>query len=149
MDGQIPISSNIRRNLGRITYNALTMFLLDTNVLVPSLIANTDESKWLRAKLREETMIISSIVAAEFLTKANKKDEAKLKELIKLCGVADINFQIAVIAAEYRKKYHKKTKPTYMLDCLIAATAKANKATLYTYNDADFPMQDISVQKPL
>ena len=52
---------------------------------------------------------------------------------------------VAEIAAQYRQQFRRKEKQVYLIDCLIAATAKLYNLTLVTKNTKDYPMKDIKV----
>ena len=72
----------------------------------------------------------------------------KLESLIENINLYDVNYEIAVQATEYRKDFLLKQKKVFLLDCMIAATAKVNNLTLVTVNKSDYPMKDIKVISP-
>ena len=63
-------------------------------------------------------------------------------------GVLRVDQPVAEIAGDYRQQFNHKTTRIYLLDCLIAATAKLYNLTLVTRNTNDYPMTDITILNP-
>lgn len=124
------------------------MYLPDTNVFIRAFLKNKPEITFLKKCLKQQLIVISPIVAAEFLVKANSKEKTQFKNLLNKCKVFFIDSMTAELAAEYRKRFTKRSSRVLMLDCFIAAQAKLHNLTLVTNNKPDFPMKDISVLSP-
>lgn len=122
----------------------MRLYLPDTNVLIYGLADqypyNSHLSKW----IKEKTLALSSIVVAEFLTKATEDENKIFEALLDKFGSLPVDTPVARIAAEYRKSLYAKGYRLKLPDCLIAATCKLYNATLITFDNKDFPMTDIN-----
>jgi len=123
-------------------------YLLDTNVILETFWGKEKVAEKIGKWIESGKIVISVICMAEILSKASKKEERMLRMLVKEFGVVEINQEIAELAGKYRFEFLKKTKRVYLLDCLIAATAKFYGLTLVTRNTKDYPMDDIKVLDP-
>ena len=88
---------------------------------------------------------ISAIVAAEFLVRARKSEVKAFEELVGLSGVLSIDWDVVREAVRLRRQVLRRSKRIIMLDCMIAATAKVNGASLWTFDKRDFPFQGVQV----
>lgn len=122
-------------------------YLPDTNIFIKAAKGYLPESKFLSGAIKKRQMTISSIVAGEFLAKADTKEEESFERLLSQFNVVTVDLEVARLAAKYRKE-SLKSKRIHMLDCFLAAQAKFNHLTLVTNNKADFPMRDIKVIVP-
>jgi predicted nucleic acid-binding protein len=102
-----------------------------------------------KRKVEQNLLSLSVIPVSEFLVGAKDEERIVIEPLIDLFGVLPIDLATARVAVDYRRKYALKTKPPYLLDCFLAATAKVHNLTLVTHNTADFPMKDIKIIDPL
>lgn len=123
-------------------------YLIDTNVLIEAILGIAPSSTFVERAINEGSIALSAIVVAEFLSKASKEEQEKLDLLTAHFGVFPIDQTIAQIAAEYRKEFSQKSKKVYLLDCLVAGTAKLHGLTVITNNTTDYPMKDIIVIAP-
>lgn len=117
------------------------LYLPDTNIIIYALAGIDSYARSLKKAITEDSLGISVIVAAEFLSGANKDDAQVFEKLVDEFGALPVTFEIASVAAAYRQRYAKKK--VRLPDALIAATAKVHGATLVTNNLRDFPMDDI------
>lgn len=124
------------------------MVVIDTNVLILALAGKDPEASVLKRLILLNQIIFSPIVVAEFLARADKKDQKLLEKLIAQFGVVPIEEQIAKIAAQYRQQFSRKKKTVYLLDCFIAASCKQYGHILVTNNIKDFLMSDIKIYTP-
>ena len=115
-------------------------FLPDTNILVYAFKGIEPYASVISNIIRKNKLLISSVVAAEFLAGASKKEKLSIEILINKFNVLPVDLKVAKIAGEYKKKYSQKTKKIWLIDCLIAATCKVYDATLITSNKRDYPM---------
>ena len=121
------------------------MFIPDTNVLIHAFLGMEPYASWLVENIKSKKILLSTIVLAEFLSGANEEEEIAIIKLSNIVEVLPIDRKIAQIGGKYRKKYSKKTKKVWLIDCLIAATCKVYGATLVTYDKKDYPMKDIKI----
>ena len=122
------------------------MLLPDTNILIYAFSGLQPSANWLTKAIDEKKLVLSAIVIAEFLSGATKKDEVSLKLLMDRFDILPVDGVIAQVAAEYKKKFYKKTKKVWLSDCLIAATCKVYGVTLATFDAKDYPFEDIDIK---
>lgn len=122
----------------------MKLFLPDTNIFIYANKGEEPFASLISDWISQNSLAISSIVAAEFLSGGDDLERNKFQSLIDRFGTLPVDTTIAGIAADYKRKY-AKVKPSLKLpDCLIAATAKLYNAQLITTNASDFPMSDIA-----
>jgi len=124
------------------------MVIVDTNVLILALAGKKPEASVLERLILLNQIIFSPVVVAEFLARADKKDQELLEKLISQFGVTPIEEKTAKIAAQYRQQFCRKRKTVYLLDCFIAASCKEHGYLLVTNNIKDFLMDDIKIYTP-
>lgn len=122
-------------------------YLLDANIFIRAAKGDLAESRFLQKIIKKRQMVISSVVVAEFLVRAEPHEEKQFNDLLNIFSTVPVDAEVAKLAARYRKT-SLKTKRVQMLDCFLAAQAKVNKLTLVTNNKSDFPMKDIKVITP-
>lgn len=122
-------------------------YLPDANIFIRATKGDYRESNFLKKAIEKKEIVISSVVVAEFLVKADGKEERVFKELLSVFPVISIDGEVAKLSAKYRKE-SLKIKRVQMLDCFLAAQAKIHNFTLVTNNKADFPMKDIRIVTP-
>ena len=123
-------------------------YLPDTNIFIKALYGREPEAKFFLKHLTNANIALSVIVVGEFYPKAEPADLKAFNALLKHLPIVNIDLKTATVAGLYRKKYSRKTKKVYLLDCFIAAQAKVNNLILVTNNKSDFPMRDIKVITP-
>lgn len=121
----------------------MKLFLPDTNVLIYGLANKDPYGENLAQWIEEQTLVLSVIVVAEFLSGATPAEEKIFEAILDKFSSLSIDTAIARIAAGYRKSYLKENYKLKLPDCLIAATAKFYNATLVSFDLKDFPMKDI------
>lgn len=122
-------------------------YLLDANIFIRAAKGDLAESQFLKKIIKTRQMVISSVVVAEFLVRAEPREEKQFNDLLNIFPTVPVDAEVAKIAAKYRKE-SLKIKRVQMLDCFLAAQAKLNKLTLVTNNKSDFPMRDVKVITP-
>ena len=126
----------------------MDVYLPDTNILIYAYNGISPYDSLVTDWINSNSIIISSIVAAEFLSGGDERARKIFQNLVEKLDTIAIDTKIAYIAAAYKREY-TKSKPSLKLpDCLIAATAKQHDATLVTANSVDFPMKDIKKIQP-
>ncbi len=124
------------------------MYLPDTNIYIYALLGKSPYSDLLSQWQKNKTLSISTISIAEYLAKAVDEDKEMFDNLISFVKILPVDIEVARQAGIYRKQFHTKTKKVFLLDCMLAATAKVHNLTLVTVNKADFPMKDIKILEP-
>lgn len=122
-------------------------YLPDTNIFIGAAKGYSSESEFLNKAIQKKQIMISVVVAAEFLTKAVLAEQEAFQRLLSEFAILNIDLASAKVAAEYRKTSFK-TKRVHLLDCFLAAQAKINNLVLVTNNKTDFPMKDIKIISP-
>ncbi len=117
------------------------MILLDTNIVVAFL--NGDNSILKRIKDEIDRIALSSLVVAEldYGAKASQRAKENLEKLYRFLDVVQVvpfDIECAKICGSIKSKLRNIGKPTGEVDVLIAATAMAHKATLFTANKKHF-----------
>jgi len=125
------------------------MFLPDTNILIYAVAGREPFATLLTRWVSKNQLVFSVISISEFMVGADLEEKEKLINLVESSNIYDIDYQTAVIAANCRQEFMKKKKKVYLLDCMLAATAKTKNCTLVTVNTDDFPMKDIKLLNPL
>lgn len=120
-------------------------YLPDTNVLIYALAAKKPYSTWLKNWIENESLVLSSIVVAEFLSGATESEEILFRDILENFKVLPVDSIVAQTAANYKKIFSKKKKKVWLSDCLIAATCQVYGAVLATFDKKDFPMKDIEI----
>lgn len=123
----------------------LKPILLDTNVLILALAGKEPYAAFLKKTIEEKTLLLSAIVVAEFLSGATEEEEKLFSALTGEFPVVSVDLPVSQLAAFYRKKYRSTGRKLKLPDCLIAATAKAYRATLITLDKSDYPQEDIEI----
>lgn len=122
-------------------------FLPDTNVII-NFFKNIDpDLSFMKKALNDEEVFFSPIVLAELAAGASPKEKKDLLKLSNEAKVVEIGDKTAFIAGDYRVKLNR-LKDVYLLDCLIAASAKEHNLVLVTNNVRDYQMKDIKIIKP-
>jgi len=121
------------------------MYLLDTNILIYVFNDISPYGDWFAKQGQQKQIHLSVVTIAEFVTGASGNELDKLYSIESVMPILPIDAQIAHIAGMYRKQLTQKIKAPYLIDCLIAATAKVHNLTLVTNNIKDFPMNDIKI----
>lgn len=124
------------------------MFLPDSNIIIRAFQGHRLESSVLQYYIENNTLVLSVIVIAEFLVKANADEKKRFDKLVKEFGTLIVDEDVARVASDYRKQFIRKTNKSFLSDCFIAAQVKVHHLTLVTNNKADFPMEDIKIISP-
>lgn len=99
----------------------------------------------LKTLARKGSLFISSITIAEIYKNIYPAELLKTENLLNELQSFDVTPLIAKQAGLYWQEYSKELKNLSLTDCLIAATANVNEATLVSLNKKHFPMKDIKL----
>lgn len=125
------------------------MYLLDTDVLIWVLRGKKEIVEKV-SQLKDETPLSISVISiAEIYKNIFPSELTSTDDYLAQHIQLDVNKKIAKTAGFYWQQYVKTLKNLSLTDCLIAATANFNEATLVTLNTKHFPMKDITVLNPL
>lgn len=130
-----------QKNTGRM----VSLFLPDTNILIYALKGIEPYAGWVADKIKGNTLVLSSLVIAEYLSGASKYEVGTITLLVSKTTVLPVDLKVAEIGAAYKKSFSRKTKKVWLSDCLIAATCKVFGAMLVTSDKKDYPMGNISI----
>lgn len=124
------------------------MYLIDTDILIWILRGNQKIIKKVLSLKAKARMAISVMSIAEIYQNIFPSELADTEELISQYVILDLDQKLAKMGGFYWQEYSRNLKNLSLADCLIAATAKANEATVVSFNKKHFPMSDIKVLKP-
>ena len=124
------------------------MVLIDTDVLIECLRGSPDAKAWLQSN-RKDTFAIPGVVAMELIVGyRNQTDIQETKKFLEQFAIAwpeasEFTAAYALLAA------HRLASGIGIPDCLIAATALARGARLFTFNLKHFQIiPGLDVQRP-
>lgn len=133
---------------GEMKIGIVPKVLLDTNVVLETFWGVEPVASAVKRWIEAGEIAISAITVAEVVSKASKAEKEKLDLLVSKFGVLPVDQVVAEIAGSYRQEFSRKQNRVYLLDCLIAATAKLYNLKLITENIKDYPMKDIDAVLP-
>lgn len=121
------------------------MILPDSNIFVYAANGEPPYAGWIETWITSGKLLISSIVAAEFMSGGTVAERNRFQALIDQLGTLPIDTKIAIQAAQYRRQFQVRDYRLKLPDALIAATAKISRADLVTNNLSHYPMTDIKI----
>ncbi len=122
--------------------------LFDTNILIDYLKDKPEATTHLNQCLKEGQVLTCSLITkVELLSGARPGEEKILQDFLDAFERIGLDDQIAEGAGRYMSLY-RRSHGINTADAIIAASALARGAVLYTLNDKHFPMDDIKVIKP-
>lgn len=139
----------VRKRKEEFRSQLLTMYLIDTDVLIWVLRGNKEYEELLLNLKNSEPLGISTITIAEIYKNIFPSELLKTENILDEFQIYDVSSAVAKQAGLYWQEFNKRLKNLSLTDCLIAATANNNEATLVTLNTKHFPMKDITVLNPL
>lgn len=125
------------------------MYLIDTDVLIWVLRGNKEIISKILSLKDKSTLGISVISIAEIYKNIFPSELTTVEDYLSQHIICDVDKKTAKIAGLYYQQFSKKFKNLSLTDCLIAATASTNDATLVSLNVKHFPMDDIKILNPL
>jgi len=122
--------------------------LFNTNILIDYLKGKPEATSLLKQSLQEGQILACSLISkVELLSGARPGEEQVLRDFLDAFDRIDLDDIIAEAAGRYMNLY-RKSHGLNIADAIIAASALARGAVLYTLNDRHFPMNDIKVINP-
>ena len=119
--------------------------LVDSDVLI-EVSRGRDESilsKWLDLSNSDALILFSPVNQAELWAGARPNEYDSLEVLFSALVCAPADTQVGRCAGDFLRRY-RKSHGLELGDALIAATAVANRAILWTRNRKHYPMKEIS-----
>ncbi|MBI3576485.1 type II toxin-antitoxin system VapC family toxin [Candidatus Gottesmanbacteria bacterium] len=124
------------------------MYLLDTDIVIWILRAQPSLVRFLKFLAIEESIGISTMTIGEVYQHILPAEILTTEDFFDRHTVFPVTREIAKQGGLYWQQYHLKLAKLTISDCLVAATAKSQNATLYTLNLRHFPMTDINIGRP-
>lgn len=100
-------------------------------------------SRWIELSKSDALILFSPVTAAELWTGARPAEHAALEALFDALICAPIDGAVGRRAGEYLRRY-RKSHTVELGDALIAASAVASCAVLWTRNRKHYPMADLA-----
>ena len=125
----------------------MELILPDTNAWVAYFVGQEPVAEIIAQAILAQKVVVSVVVASEFLIKATPEQKRRFYLMIGTFGVEDINLAVAEAAVQLRQGATKKSKKAYLLDCFIAATAKLKNATVLTFDRRDFALTGVKIME--
>ena len=100
-------------------------------------------SRWLELGRSDALILFSAISAAELWAGARPREYAALEALFDALICVPADAAVGRLAGEYLRRY-RKSHTVELGDALIAASAVASGATLWTRNRKHYPMPELT-----
>lgn len=121
----------------------MTKIVLDTDVLIDVLRGREAARSFLEDAADRFVPCCSVISVAELHAGMRPEEEAGTRTLLDGLVIIPVTQEIAEVAGRFKQR--SRSRRLELADCLIAATAFVEGATLATGNVKDYPMQEITV----
>ena len=123
----------------------MSKVLLDTDVLIDVLRGRESTRSFLLDVTSRSVPCCSVISVAELYAGMRPEEEAATRALLDALVISPVTNEIAELAG--RLKNNMRGRRLELADCLIAATAMVESATLVTGNVKDYPMSALTIIK--
>ena len=112
--------------------------LCDTNIFISAFEGDSKTTEILQNKIKKSNVLLSSITYMELCRGAlNKKQLNKLRKNLKGYRILNFNEKVSSLAMDLITKYHL-SHGLQIPDAIIAASARAFRLKLFTFNKKDF-----------
>ena len=119
----------------------MTIFLLDTSVLVDAINGKRGRGQFLDDLLEERNLLACCSINVTEVYAGMRAHEATVTEaLLRSLKFYEVTWEIARRAGELKREWAKKGHTLALPDATIAAVALAHDVTLVTDNRKHFPM---------
>jgi predicted nucleic acid-binding protein len=119
--------------------------IIDTDVLIDVLRGREAARSFLQDMADRSVPCCSVISVAELYVGMKAEEETATRRFLDGLVVIPVTAEIAEVAGRFKKK--STSRRLELADCLIAATAFVEGATLATGNIKDYPMPEITLLK--
>ncbi|MCE5307080.1 MAG: type II toxin-antitoxin system VapC family toxin [Acidobacteriales bacterium] len=119
--------------------------LVDSDILIEVARGRNAEivSQWLELSQSDAAVLYSPVTAAELWAGARPSEHNALESLFRALVCAPIDGAVGRQAGIYLQRY-RRSHGVEVADALIAASAVANHAELWTRNRKHYPMKDVT-----
>jgi predicted nucleic acid-binding protein len=119
--------------------------LVDSDILIEVSRGRNAEivTQWLDLGKADAAVLFSPISVAELWAGAHPKEHTALDNLFRALACAPIDTEVGYQAGIYLRQY-RRSHGVEVADALIAASAVANHADLWTRNRKHYPMRGVS-----
>ena len=124
----------------------MSKVVLDTDVLIDLLRGREAMKRFLLETTSHSIPCCSVISVAEIHAGMRPEESERTAALLDALVIFPVTRPIAELAGYFKQR--SKSRRLELADCLIAATAVAERASLATGNPKDYPMQELSVLTP-
>jgi predicted nucleic acid-binding protein len=100
-------------------------------------------SRWIELSTSDALILFSPISAAELWARARPAEYENLEALFEALLCVPVDAAVGRRAGDYLRRY-RKTHNIEFGDALIAASAVASSATLWTRNRKHYPMKELA-----
>ena len=121
----------------------MSKILLDTDVLIDVLRGREGTRAVVQALVAGAIPCCSVISVAELFAGMRPEEQTATESLLEGLVIFPITRGIAELAGEFKRR--ARSRRLELADCLIAATALVEGASLATGNVKDYPMPEITV----
>lgn len=124
------------------------MYLLDTDIIIWISRHKAELIENLKKIVGQDEVGVSTITIAEIYGGIRPTEIQEVNEFLNKQTILQITREIAQQGGLLWQEFRVKFKNISLADCLLAATAKLQNATLVTLNTKHFPMTDVKVISP-
>ena len=124
-------------------------FILDSDVIIWHLRGHEPTEGLLRELEPEQPLGCSAISIFEVWSGVRPEDEESTHRFLSVLYQIPVDGNIALKAAEYWREFRNQGITLGQADAFIAATAHVSKSVLVTYNSSHYPMNDITLYRPM
>jgi len=123
-------------------------YLIDSDILIDHLRKKRRLQAYLGEFQAATRFACSTMTVAEVYAGMRLSEEPATRQLIEGLAHLPVTTPVAEKAAELQRDFRKKGQTIPLADCLIAATALLEKATLVTANAKHYPMVADKITQP-
>lgn len=124
----------------------MSKVVIDTDLLIDVLRGREEVRGFLRNLTSRSIPCCSVISVAELYAGMRPEEQLATDQLLDALVIVPVNEEIGKLAGRYKRE--ARGRRLELADCLIAATAYMEDATLATGNVKDYPISDITVINP-
>jgi predicted nucleic acid-binding protein len=119
--------------------------LVDSDILIEVSRGRNAEivSRWLELSKSDSAVLYSPVSVAELWAAARPNEHEALNKLFRVLRSVPIDEDTGLQAGAYLRQY-RRSHGIELADALIAASAAASGAELWTRNRKHYPMKDVS-----
>ena len=121
-------------------------YLLDTDTVIDFMQNRGDTRARIAAMTEAGDLIgLCAVTIAELYSGLSEKNLRLFSDWLTSLPYWHISLEAAMQAGIYRRTASEAGKTSHVSDCLVAACAREQSATVLTSNSKDYPMDDVRV----